>query len=364
MPKSNRDAVQKILSLDIGGSKILSAVAVTSANGGRCKAELFGVSKRPLNRDSGKIGVWHAILSSIGETLAKTGFSWDEIDSIGATIPGVADPKRGYWIYAPFSGISDFPLASDLRAQYGKPVFADNDVNACAWGEKMFGVCQGVDNFLWITISNGIGGGLVLNGRVYPGKFSGAAEIGHLNVVENGAPCGCGNRGCLEAMAAGPAIARRYRERVECIARGDCGLAATELEAWSGYLRKKYGNVIVESRLFDKEAEAASLATAEAIAKEARNGNPVAMTIFQETGMYVGRAASWAANVINPEKIVVGGGVAGAFDLLYPSLWKHFQDCLFKATNKTLTIEKTGLGYEAGLVGAASLAFENPYEGM
>ena len=343
-----------ILALDLGGSKMLSALVdvFESANGER-KTELRGVARRALTKDAGRDGVWRAILDATAETFEKTGENWTCVDSIGATIPGVADPKRGYWVYAPFSGIADFPLADELRAQFGKPVFADNDVNACAWAEKVFGACQGVENFVWITISNGIGGGLVLDGKVYAGKFSGAAEIGHFNVVEDGAPCGCGNRGCLEATAAGPGIARRYRESFkDDFSGGDA--ASSELRAdWLRYLASTGANA-------SAEVEAAQSATAASVAEEARRGNPVAVKVYEDTGRYVGRAASYAANLVNPEKIVIGGGVAGSFDLFYPALWETFERCLFKATNKTLTIEKTGLGYEAGLMGAASLAFA-PY---
>ena len=344
-----------ILALDLGGSKMLSALVDVSesADGGR-STKLRGVARRALTQDAGRDGVWAAILDATAETFGKTGESWDAVDSIGATIPGVADPKRGYWVYAPFSGIADFPLADELRAQFGKPVFADNDVNACAWAEKVFGVCQDVDNFVWITISNGIGGGLVLDGKVYAGKFSGAAEIGHFNVVENGgALCGCGNRGCLEATAAGPGIARRYRELVKDVFDG-IDAASSGLRAdWLRYLESTNANANAGLAL-------AQSATAASIADEARRGNPLAVEVYNATGRYVGRAASYAANLVNPEKIVIGGGVAGSFDLFYPALWETFERCLFKATNKALTVEKTGLGYEAGLMGAASLAFA-PY---
>ncbi len=346
-----------ILALDLGGSKMLSAlIDVSEASDGERKTALRGVARRALTKDSGRDGVRQAIFDAVAETFDKTGESWANVDSIGATIPGVADPTRGYWVYAPFSGIADFPLADELRARFGKPVFADNDVNACAWAEKVFGACQDVENFVWITISNGIGGGLVLDGKVYAGKFSGAAEIGHFNVVENGALCGCGNRGCLEATAAGPGIARRYRELVARIADNatENDAASSELcSAWLRYLASTGASA-------NAEAEAARTATAATIADEARRGNPLAVEVYNETGRYVGRAASYAANLVNPEKIVIGGGVAGAFDLFYPALWETFERCLFKATNKTLTIEKTRLGYEAGLMGAAALAF-SPY---
>ncbi len=351
---------KKILALDLGGSKMLSAfVEVTVDGKGERTTKLSAVSKRPLSKDSGKEGVWNAILSAVDESFAKSGEEWGAIDRIGVTIPGVADPIRGFWTYAPFSGISNFPIGEELQTKYGRPVYADNDVNACAWGEKVFGVCQNVDNYAWITISNGIGGGLVLNGRIFPGKFAGAAEIGHFNVVEDGELCGCGNRGCLEATAAGPAIARAYRKLVEkTFSNG----ADPELRReWINYLVKNNNGSLSEAALLRDALDASSGATAATIADEARQGNPLATTVFRDTGKYVGRAASWATNLLNLEKVIIGGGVAGAFDVFYPSLWETFQKCLFKQANQTVTVEKTGLGYEAGLLGAAALAFDNPY---
>ncbi len=350
----------KYLALDLGGSKLLSAIVSVKDGESERRASLSGIAKSPLGKDAGRQGVWNAVLNAVDETLETSGVEWNDILAIGVTIPGVADPKRGYWVFAPFSGIKDFPIADELAARYAKPVFADNDVNACAWGERIFGVCQNVENFLWITISNGIGGGLVLNGRVYPGKYLGAAEIGHFNVVEDGAPCGCGGRGCLEATASGPGIARAYRKYVWDAVKKSSLLPTSIIDEWRLYLVEKYGKIDAEEAL-KLELESIESVDAALIADDARKGNPLALTTYREMGGYVGRAASWAANLINPEKIVIGGGVARAFDLFYPTLWEKFQKCVFRQANQSLTIEKTGLGYEAGLLGAASLAYDNPY---
>ena len=324
----------KILAIDIGGSKLLTAIIdIETDSSGQHHARLSGISKRLLTRQSGQSGVWTAILDSVKETLRKETLDFESIKVIGATIPGLADPKRGYWILAPFSGIADFPIAEMLAQYYNRPVFADNDINACAWGEKIFGVCQTVQNFIWLTISNGIGGGLVLNNKVFPGSFSGAAEIGHINIVENGNLCGCGNRGCLEVHAAGPAIARRMSHLLE--------------------------NRPEKALAFYQAAQTEEISAA-SIAQAMRNGDRLARQVYQETGHYLGRALAFASNLVNPEKIVIGGGVAGAFDLFYPELEKTFRGQVLRKVNQNVKIEKTGLGYEAGLFGAAALAW-NPH---
>lgn len=353
---------KKILALDIGGSKILTAlVGISTDNNGKLSVEVSGKAKRCLSADSGKNEVWAEILDAINETFKLTDETWDCVDRIGVTIPGIADPMRGYWIYAPFSGIRDFPISEKLQQNFSRPAFADNDVNACAWGEKVFGVCQNVDNFLWLTISNGIGGGLVLGGKIFSGAFSGAAEVGHFNIVENGELCGCGNRGCLEATAAGPAIARSYRELVRSVVSENSYSINDEqlYEEWTAYL-KKVRNSVNELNA-TSAIHSVEQVTAADIAEEAYKGNPIALKVYKNVGRYVGHALSYVANLINPEKIVIGGGVSGAFDLFYPSLWESFQTRLFKQVNKSITIEKTGLGYEAGLLGAAAIAFNNPY---
>lgn len=360
MIRTESPLASNYLAIDLGGSKLLSAVVTVRNVDSFPRAVLSGISKRPLHKDSGRNGVWSTILSAVDETFRNSGFEWKDITAIGATIPGVADPQRGLWVYAPYSGIRDFPIAEELATKYGKPVFADNDVNACAWGEKIFGVCQNVDNFLWITISNGIGGGLVLDGRVYPGKFSGAAEIGHFNVVEDGALCGCGRHGCLEATASGQGVARAYREHVLNVARGEGTFTPSLIDGWKNFILQKH-QTLDETKAVRLELESIPSVDAALIADEARKGNPLALFTYREMGGYVGRAASWAANLINPEKIVIGGGVAGAFDLFYPALQEKFQKYVFRQANESLTIEKTGLGYEAGLLGAVSLAYDNPY---
>lgn len=336
---SENSPAEKFLAVDIGGSKLLTALVSRGASGEPC---LTGVARRALARDCGQAGVLSAIESAVDETLRTTNSTVDSFWGIGATIPGLADPEKGMWVYAPFSGIGDFAIAKILRERYGKPVAVENDVNACAWAEKIFGACQDADNFLWITVSNGIGGGLVLDGKVYPGPFAGAAEIGHVKIVENGALCGCGGRGCLEAEAAGPAIARRFAQRYSDNSNGSAGADSAAVRIIMDY--KKSKGLPQDAPLDAKQ-----------IAELARAGVTLAKEVYDTSGYYIGRAAAMAANIINPEKIVIGGGVAGAFDLLEPEMTRVFNDQLFKTVNRSLKIVKTALGYEAGLYAAASL---------
>ncbi len=316
--------MKKYLALDIGGSKIMSAVATVSEIEGRKTCTLDRIVKKNLPHDTDA----DALLEEIRSILPGPG-EIAACNAVGVNVPGLTDPEKGMWIYAPFSGIRNVPITRLLSEMIGgKPVAIDNDVNACALAEKLFGICTEIDDFLWITVSNGIGGGLVLRGDVYRGSSGNAGEIGHFIVVDGGAECGCGNRGCLEAEAAGPGIARRFRNLLE----------------------KHYG---VESEEFRR------LGTLKAveIAELARSGDPIAEDVFRTTAQLIGRAASYAVNLLNLPKIVLGGGVSGAFDLLHPELMQTVSRLSFHAANPNVRIEKTALGYEAALVGAAATGY-------
>jgi len=294
-----------ILGIDIGGSKI--AVGIIDENGN----VLHSVNERlPAGTTA------DSLLRVIQEKCGILAESYD-FGKIGVTIPGLADAENGIWVYAPFSGINNFPIAAKLGGIYNRRVYIENDVNACAVGEKRFGCCKEIDDFIWVTVSNGIGGSVFTNGRLYTGCGGNAGEIGHIKVVDGGDSgeflCGCGDYGCAEAAAAGPGIAKRY---------------------------KKLTNAAL---------------TAEQIAKKAREGNSDAQTVMRETGRYIGKALAAAVNMLNPAAVIFGGGVSQSFDLLEPGLWDALDEYMFKAANKDIKLMQTALAYNAALIGAAAI---------
>jgi glucokinase len=291
-----------VLALDIGGSKIMCG-AVTA------DGEIRRAVKTALPSKYG-VGELSAAIFSLTEDIA----SEFRCAACGVAIPGLADAGSGTWVYAPYSGISDFKIARVLSGRLSMPVFIENDVNACAVGERRFGACRGVDDFLWITVSNGIGGSVFCRGELYTGCCGNAGEIGHFKVVPGGRLCGCGARGCLEAEAAGPAISDKFYELT--------GIRAS----------------------------------AKDIAERAKNGDGNAKSVYEKAGYLIGLAAGNAANLINPAKVIFGGGVSTDFELLRPGLEKGVAETLFAAANKAVAFEKTALGYNAALVGAAALA--------
>ena len=240
---------------------------------------------------------------------------------IGASIPGLADPEKGLWVEASFSGIRDLPIAAALSEGFHLPAYIDNDGQACALAERLFGAGRDVDDFLYITVSNGIGGSIFANGRLYGGANGTAGEFGHCTVVEDGRPCKCGLTGCLEAHAAGPAIARNYQE-----------LGGAPLPD-------------------GKAADAAE------IARRARAGEESALQAFRLEGMYLGKIIATACNLLNPAKVILGGGVSLAFPLFEASLWETVHKHLYRTANPGLQILPTPLGYDGGLLGAAAVGF-------
>ncbi|MDO4627704.1 MAG: ROK family protein [Planctomycetia bacterium] len=303
---------KQILAVDIGGSKMIVGLVRVHERDGQWYHEIVHTVGEKLPTEITE----EEILARIAHLteLLKSHVSLSEIDSIGVTIPGLADER--VWIYAPFSGIQNFPITDALEKYFGKPVFIENDVNACAIAEGIFGACREVRDFIWLTISNGIGGGVVLDGHIYRGARGFSGEFGHINVVEDGELCGCGNRGCLEAECAGPGISRYY------------------------------------AHLTGEQVSAAE------IAQRARSGEVAARETYEREGWILGRTLANAASILNPARILIGGGVVGAWDLFSPALETEFRKNMFRRANSDVIIQPTALGYEAALLGAVALTLK------
>lgn len=234
---------------------------------------------------------------------------------VGATIPGLADAHQGVWLEASFSGIRNLQVAQTLSREFGVPAYADNDAQACALAEKLFGGGRECGNFVYLTISNGVGGAAFTGNRLIGGSRNCAMELGHCTVVPNGRPCGCGSSGCLEMYAAGPGLSRTYQE-------------------------------ITGS---------STPVTGKEIADSARRGEPAALETFRRAAEYLGFALSYAVNLLNPEKIIIGGGLSLALDLLREPLQRSLAEHTYRTANPDVLVEATKLGYEGALLGAAAV---------
>jgi glucokinase len=296
--------MKNILAIDIGGSKILVGIIDSSGN--------IIAEKKTLIHQPTQASILHETFSLCDSFIAEFGIS-----CIGVSIPGLVDPIEGLWLEAVFSKVRDFRLRDILQERYHVPVFVENDANNCAYGEKNFGNAKEYDDFIWLTISNGCGAGVFLGGKLFTGQNGHAGELGHLCVTDEDYICPCGNKGCLEAVAAGPGISYRY-----------------------------------------KQITGESL-TAKEIATKAKAGDATALTIYHNTGGYIGKAIAAAVNVLNVPLVVIGGGVAMDYDLFKDNMFKSVQRHIYRTANKSLVIMPTKLGYHASLIGAAANALGN-----
>lgn len=297
------------LSFDVGGSKYI--VGLIGRSG-----QVLGMRR----------GVWQALTQeTVLETLLREARALlDETGAqpvaCGVTIPGLADPEAGLWVEATFSGIRDFPICARLSEALRLPAYCDNDGQAYALAEQVFGSCRDVQDFVYMNVSNGIGGALVSGGRLLTGAHGNASEPGHCCVVPGGRLCKCGSRGCLEMHAAGPAIALNYQE---------AGGAP------------------------DGDGQPAS---AKVIAQRARAGEALARAIFVREGELLGQILAIEINLLNPAKVVLGGGISLAYDLFGPSLERTVAQQVYRGANPDYTIAPTPLGELAGLYGGAAIA--------
>jgi len=252
------------------------------------------------------------------------------VAGLGLGIPGPIDTERGVCLFSPNLGWRNLDVASYFRRAFDLPVRLDNDVRVAALGEGWVGAARDFETFILLTVGTGIGSGVVLGGRLWRGPGFSAGEVGHIPIAPGpDAPlCGCGRRGCLEARASGTAIAREARLAVE---RG-------EKTSLAGILART-------GRLSPR-----------AVAEAARAGDAVARRVFEEAAGHLGTAVATAVNLFNPEAVIIGGGVAGAWDLLAPVLERAVAERTFPPNLKFLRgVFPAALGEDAGAVGAAGL---------
>lgn len=222
------------------------------------------------------------------------------------------------------------PLRQLIEDSLGIPTTLENDANAAVLGEHRFGAGRGVAHMIYVTVSTGIGGGLILDGRLYHGATGMAGEIGHTTVLPYGPLCGCGNRGCLEALASGSAIARRARERV---AHG------------------------VPTRIADLAGNDPELITAKLVAEAASEGDAEARGILAEAMNYLGIGMANLVNLLNPELIVIGGGLTHIGERLFGPVRRAIDQHAFPAQAQAVHVVRAGLGDDVGVLGAAAVAW-------
>lgn len=263
------------------------------------------------------------------EFLEQRKIKKEQILGVGVNLPGIVDRKNGVLLKAVYAGWHQIHVKSYLQEKLQiKKIVCENDVNACAEAELLFGLGKKYHNFAWMTVSTGVGGAVVCNGKLIRGAHGYAGEFGHLKVeYEKPELCPCGEAGCLEAQGSGTAINRYISEAVD---------------------KKKFSNT--EKML--SGAECAELA---------RSGEKTSLEIYKKAGEYIGRGISYYVNILDPEAIIIGGGVAAAFDLLKSEIRNAIGRYTFSPM-KDVVVTTTPLGYEAALMGAIAIVIADESE--
>ena len=306
-----------VVGVDLGGTKISTALSDIEGNI-VCKTTV------PTNAQEGEMAVLNRIINSIDKVISEGKLSYNDVEAIGIGSPGPLDAKKGIIITTPNLPFKNFDLVKPIAKKFEVPVFLDNDANVAAIGEFMFGAGKGAENIVFFTVSTGIGGGAILNGKVYRGHTSNALEIGHMTVAPNGPRCNCGNIGCVEATSSGTSIAKRGHEAL-----------ATNVET----SLRKYENV-----------------TSYEVFVEAAAGDPVAKDIIDEAMNYLGIAVANSVAIFDPEYVIIGGGVSKAGNVVFDTIRKVVDKRCFKSMAESVKIVPAGLGTDAGLIGSVALA--------
>ena len=314
-----------VVGVDLGGTNIV--VGVMPRDGSRELA----VRSQPTRAETGADGVVDRIVemveAAIADTTAATGASRAHFDGVGIGSPGPLDRERGVVIITPNLGWRDFPLRDRIAERVRLPATLDNDANCATLGEWWCGAARGAQNVIGLTIGTGIGGGLILNGQLYHGASDVAGEVGHATIDANGRRCKCGNYGCLEAYASGPAIAERAREALAI-----------------------YGNSVLRD-LVDGDLGRITAAT---VYEAAHAGDPVARDVVRDTARFLGTAIANLVNIFNPDTVVIAGGVTQAGEALFEPLRGEVRSRAFAPAVNACRIVPGTLSGTAGVVGAVA----------
>lgn len=301
-----------ILAADVGGTNMRTALL-------NVKGEVLKSLKRPALAHKGREALIKRLVQMFQDTLREGGVDIRKIRGVGVGFPGPLDTERGIVFNPPnLKGWQEVYLRDILEQEMGRPVALENDANAAALGEYWKGAGRGTRSLVCLTLGTGVGGGVVLEGRVWHGDKGIAGEIGHMTLVKNGRRCGCGNRGCLETYSSASGI----------------------ITTMKGLLERHH--------IKPKEA-----ITLERMGKWARAGDSLTRRAIRETGVNLGIGIANVANLLNPEMIVLSGGVTNLGEYLFGPLREEVRKRALPKAVEGLRIVRAELGDNAGVIGAA-----------
>ena len=305
-----------IIGVDLGGTNIKAgAVSMEGAVIYHCR--------RTTDADKGPEAVVTRIADAVAECLDNLAGGRERVQGVGVGSPGPLNLRKGIVSVAPnLPGWVNVPLRKMVSDASGLPCIIENDANAAALGEQWVGAGRGVSSLVQFTLGTGIGGGIVLDGKVWHGFTDCAAEIGHMSINPDGPKCNCGNVGCIEALASAPAMVRRMKEAIKA---GSASVLSSKLNTL----------------------------TAKDIHEAATAGDKAALENIEMTGFYLGVAVTNILHIINPEVVVLSGGVTAAGNMLLRPIRQTVKERAMEAARQDVKICFAELGEDAGVIGAA-----------
>lgn len=309
--------------IDIGGTNIPSAIIDDNGK------VIYSIHKEISGANNAEV-VIKKITDSINALLDyfDNNIKGGKIMGVGLGVPGALDHKNGRIIVSPnLPFFKDYPIVERISKELKLPVFIDNDANCATIGEHWIGSAQGSDNVIFLTLGTGVGGGIIINKKIYTGSHGIAGELGHITIVDKGRKCACGNFGCLEAYASANSTVARALEQLQ----------KTSVKST---LKKLKPNEI----------------TAHTIFINAENGDEFSENILKESGMYLGIGIASFANIFDPDAIIIGGGFAKAEKYLIPSAIEEAHKRCLTGSIEKIKISRASLENDAGVIGAGRLA--------
>jgi glucokinase len=320
------DQARWIIGVDIGGTNIV--VGAVPFEG----ADAVAVMTLPTEPERGADAVVSRVVDMVGATIAQlqkeTGATREQILGVGMGAPGPLNRETGVVIHTPNLGWRNFPLRDLVSERLGFAATLDNDANCATFGEWWMGAGKPYDSLVGITLGTGIGGGLVINGEMIHGASDAAGELGHMTIDFTGRKCKCGNYGCLEAYCSGPNIAARAREGIEA------GFESRITELVGGNLDRITAATVYEAAVLD---------------------DPFANEVVAETARILGAGIANLINLLNPQAIVIAGGVTRAGEHLFGPLRSEVRRRAFRTAAEACAILPAALSDTAGVVGAAGV---------
>jgi glucokinase len=307
-----------VFAADLGGTHLRAALVDRD---GRIRFRM----KHNTPKEETPDAIVDAIVAAVRECEGK---AQGRISAVSVVVPGTVNVEQGTVVKAPnLPSLDNFNLTTRLSEQLLMPALLENDANAAAVGEMWRGAGQGRSSIVCVTLGTGVGGGIILNGELWRGANGAAAEIGHMCVDPfGGVACGCGSRGCLEVYASATAIVRMTREAAP--RHSDSSLLSKEL-------------------------------TSQVVFSAGQEGDELALEVFRRMGVYLGIGIANLINILNPEMIVIAGGVMNGWELFENSMRHEVADRAFPLLAASVKIVRAECGDDAGLLGAARLAFDN-----